>query len=154
MVKDGRAWVLSGSRRIDVPEPLGRMVQARVDRLPAHAHDVVVAASVLGPEFPLRALSVVTEMTEQLNVVVRELCDARLLSETRQLPEPVYRFRHALIQEAIYGGLLTSQRRQFHARAAWGLEAASAAHVEDVAPVLGHHYAMAGEKARAVRSSS
>ena len=67
-----------------------------------------------------------------------------MLTEVRQGPEPAYRFRHALIQEAIYGGMLRSQRRQLHARAAWGLEAASAERLEEVAAVLGHHYAAAG----------
>ena len=66
-------------------------------------------------------------------------------------PEPAYRFRHALIQEATYGGMLRRQRRQLHARAAWGLEAASADRLEEMAAVLGHHYAAAGESERAVR---
>ena len=74
-----------------------------------------------------------------------------LLSEVRQLPEPVYRFRHALIQEATYRGLLNSQRRALHARAAWGLETASADRLEEVAAVLGHHFYMAGEADRAVQ---
>ena len=68
----------------------------------------------------------------------------------RQVPEPVYRFRHALIQEATYRAMLRAQRRQLHARAAWGLEAASADRLDEVAAVLGHHYAAAGETGRAV----
>ncbi len=66
------------------------------------------------------------------------------------MPEAAYRFRHALIQEAIYGGMVRSQRRKLHARAAWGLEAASAERLEEVAAVLGYHYAAAGENERAV----
>jgi hypothetical protein len=46
--------------------------------------------------------------------------------------------------------MLRSQRCQLHARAAWGLEAASAGRLEEVAAVLGHHYAAAGETERAV----
>ena len=89
-------------------------------------------------------------MNEESSAAVGELCGTGLLSEVRQLPEPVYRFRHALIQEATYRGLLNSQRRALHARAAWGLEAASADRLEEVAAVLGHHYYMAGESERAV----
>ena len=89
-------------------------------------------------------------MNEESSAAVGELCGTGLLSEVRQLPEPVYRFRHALIQEATYRGLLNSQRRVLHARAAWGLEAASADRLEEMAAVLGHHYAMAGESERAV----
>ena len=109
-----------------------------------------MAVSVLGPEFARSALGAVTERNDELSEAVTELRATGLLSEVRQLPEPVYRFRHALIQEATYRGLLNSQRRALHARAAWGLEAASADRLEEVAAVLGHHYAMAGEPERAV----
>ena len=46
--------------------------------------------------------------------------------------------------------LVREQRRQLHARAAWGLETASTGRTEEVAAVLGHHYAEAGELDRAV----
>ena len=62
---------------------------------------------------------------------------------------PVYRFRHALIREATYSGLLRSQRRQLHARAAWDLEARSTDRLEEVAAVLGGHFAAAGKQDRA-----
>ena len=81
---------------------------------------------------------------------IRDRCATGLLSQVRQVPETAYRFRHALIQEAIYKGMLRSQRCQLHARAAWGLEAASAGRLEEVAAVFGHHYAAAGETERAV----
>ena len=127
-----------------------RLIRARVDRLAPLPRETIVAASVLGPEFSQSALFAVTEINEELSVAVAELCRTALLSEVRQLPEPVYRFRHALIQEATYRGLLNSQRRALHARAAWGLEAASTDRLEEVAAVLGHHFYMAGEAERAV----
>ena len=69
--------------------------------------------------------------------------------ELRKLPEPAYRFRHALVQEAAYKGLLRDQRRRLHAQAAWGLEEFASDNLEEVAAVLGHHYAMARETERA-----
>ena len=78
---------------------------------------------------------------------VQALCSANLLVELRELPEPTYRFRHGLIQDAIYKGLLKQQRRRLHARAASGLEAASTT-PEDIAGLLGRHYAIAGEVER------
>ena len=85
-----------------------------------------------------------------MHVAIEELCAAGLFSEVGQLPEPVYRFRHGLIQDATYKGLLRAERRQLHARAAWGLEAASPGRLAEVAAVLGYHYAKAGEMERAV----
>ena len=44
------------------------------------------------------------EVEGELATGVGELCAAGLLTEVRQVPEPAYRFRHALIQDAIYWG--------------------------------------------------
>jgi DNA-binding SARP family transcriptional activator/tetratricopeptide (TPR) repeat protein len=132
-----------------LPEALERLVRSRVDRLDRDPHDAIVAASVLGPEFALGALRTVTDLGGELVGAVSELCSSGLLVELRNGSEAAYRFRHALIQEATYRGLLRGQRRRLHARAAWGLEAAAAGRPEEVAALLGHHYAMAGEAERA-----
>ena len=129
---------------------LERLIRSRVDRLGSRPREVIISASVLGPEFALSSLAAVAEDEEGLGAGLAELCATGLLAEVRQVPEPVFRFRHALIQEAIYRGMLRSRRRQLHARAAWGLEAVSAERLEEVAAVLGHHYEMAGENERAV----
>ena len=125
LVKRPGTWSLGEVPSSVVPQALERLVRARVDRLPSPSRETVIAASVLGAEFSFTALEVVTEVGADLTAVVEELCHARLLTEVRRQPERVLRFRHALIQEAIYGGLLRDQRRRLHERAAWGLEAAS-----------------------------
>ncbi len=150
LVKAGSMWSLGDAPANQVPNVLERLVRSRVDRLPPLAKEAVVAASVLGPEFALSALGTVADMGERLLPAVAELCRARLLVEVGRVPEPRYRFRHAVIQEATYGGLLRRQKANLHARAAWGLEAGAAGQAEDVAAVLGYHYAMAGERDRAV----
>jgi class 3 adenylate cyclase/tetratricopeptide (TPR) repeat protein len=150
LVRDKARWSLCGSSGIEIPDALERLIRARVDRLGPILRDTIAAASVLGAEFSLSALGAVTRSNEELPGVVEELCTAGLLREVRQLPVPVYRFHHALIQDATYGGMLRSQRRELHARAAWGLEMASAGRLKEVAAVLGHHYALAGETERAI----
>ena len=67
----------------------------------------------------------------------------------RNGPEASYRFRHSLIQEATYKGLLRDDRRLLHARAAWDLETSSGERLDEVATVLGHHFDLAGEPGRA-----
>ncbi len=150
LVRDKTTWRLSGTAGTEVPEVLERLVRSRVDRLGPQAREVIISASVLGREFGLSFLAAVAEVEGELATGLSELCATGLLTDVRQAPEPAYRFRHALIQEAIYEGMVRSQRRRLHARAAWGLEAASAERLEEVAAVLGHHYAAAGENERAV----
>ncbi len=132
-----------------VSEALERLVRSRVDRLDPACRQAIVAASVLGPEFSLRSLHGMTDLDQRLLPSVVELCSANLLITVRELPDPIYRFRHALIQDAIYRGLLKQQRRYLHARAASTLEATSGA-PEEIAGLLGRHFAMAGEVGRAV----
>ena len=143
------SWRLDLARPGALPEAIERLVRSRVDRLGPGPHDAIVAASVLGPEFALGALRTVTDLGGGLVGAVSELCSSGLLVELNNDSEPAYRFRHGLIQEATYRGLLRGQRRRLHARAAWGLEAALTGRVEEAAPLLGHHYAMAGEAMRA-----
>jgi len=150
LVRDETAWRISATPGAEVPEVLERLIRSRVDRLSPPAREIIVAASVLGRELSLSALAAVAEVEAALATALAELCATGLLTEVRQVPEPAYRFRHALIQDAIYGGMLRSQRHQLHARVAWGLEAASADRLPEVAAVLGHHYAAAGETERAV----
>jgi class 3 adenylate cyclase/tetratricopeptide (TPR) repeat protein len=150
LVRDGARWSFGASGLNEVPDALERLIRSRVDRLRPALREAVAAASVLGAEFSQSALGAVTGANGELPAVLGELCTTGLLWEVRQLPEPVFRFRHALIQEATYQGMLRAQRRQLHARAAWGLEAVSADRLEEVAAVLGHHHAAAGEKGRAI----
>ncbi|MGA2531328.1 MAG: AAA family ATPase, partial [Acidimicrobiales bacterium] len=148
--RDGRSWRLDPNVRGEVPEALERLMRSRVDRLRPRAHNAIVAASVLGVEFGLPALRAVTGLNDQLDGVVAELCAAGMLVEVPRQAERAYRFRHALMQEATYKGLLRAQRQQLHARVAWSVEESCSDRLEEVATLLGHHYAAAGENHRAV----
>jgi class 3 adenylate cyclase/tetratricopeptide (TPR) repeat protein len=155
LVREQGMWHLTGTVETKVPEVLERLVRSRVDRLSPAGQQVVRTASVLGPELSLGLLTAVCETEraateETLGPAIAELSSAGLLQEVTGLPEPTYRFRHALIQEATYSGMLRPERRRLHGRAAWTLEAMSAGRLEQVASVLGRHFAAAGEAERAV----
>ena len=72
-------------------------------------------------------------------------------SRTALRPEPTYQFRHSLIQQATSKGLVRPQRRHLHSRAALGLEESAKGRLDEVAALLGHHYALAGDDERAAR---
>ena len=142
-------WRLDSGAPGQVPEALERLVRSRVDRLEPAQREAITAASVLGQEFSLGALVNVSDLGDQVAGAISALSASGLVVEVDGRREPVYRFRHSLIQDAIYKGLLRHQRRGLHARAAWGLEASSAGRLEETAALLGHHFAMAGEVERA-----
>ncbi len=150
LVKDARGWHLDQSVVTKVPDFLDRLIRSRVDRLPSLPREAIVAASVLGREFGLPLLAAVCSV-DGLEAAMEDLCKSGLVEEVCQLPSPAYRFRHALIQVATYNTMLRRQRRQLHRRAAIHLEEMSADRLEEVAALLGQHYAAAGEPDRAVR---
>src|SRR5690349_2678682 len=150
LVREHGAWRLGRTAGAQVPQALERMVRSRVDRLSPAARDAVRPASVLGTEFPLSLLAAVCAADEPLDAALDELRARDFLHEVAGRAEPVYRFRHALIQEATYNGLLRAERRLLHGRAAWALEAAADGRTDEVAAVLGQHFAPAGEPERAL----
>ena len=151
LIQDGGRWRMEESADSAVPQALERLVRSRVDRLSPAAREAVRLASVLGAEFPRALLTEVRATPEPLDPVLDELCAKDLLQDAAGLTEPTLRFRHALIQEAIYTGLLRADRRELHGRVAWALESAYNGREAEVAAVLGQHFAAAGESDRAVR---
>ena len=148
--RHGNTWRLEKSDATPVPAALERLVRARADRLGPASREAVVAAAVLGEDIAHSALAAVSELGPELDDALAELVSVGFLTEVRTQPELLYRFRHTVMAEAIYHGLLRSQRRQLHGRAGWALEVSATDRLEEVAAVLGRHFAAAGEDDRAV----
>ena len=152
LVRDQGVWRMSATAGRQVPQALERLVRSRVDRLSPAARDAVRPASVLGIEFAFSLLTAVCAADEPLGPVLDELCARDLLQEVTRRPEPVLPLPPCPHPGGHVRGMLRAERRLLHGRAAWALEAASQGHgLDEVAAMLGRHFAAAGETARAVR---
>jgi ABC-type oligopeptide transport system substrate-binding subunit/class 3 adenylate cyclase len=143
-------WRFDHDVPIDVPETVEKVILARLDRLSPEVHDVIRAASVLGRQFGLPLLEVVAGGPASLPQSLRELERLDLVREARRWPQPEYRFKHALIQEAAYRTILREQRTQLHRQAATWLQERNAGHEEEVYGLLAHHWLAASDEDRAV----
>jgi class 3 adenylate cyclase/tetratricopeptide (TPR) repeat protein len=157
LVREQGVWRLRGTARqsasaVVLPQVLERLVRSRVDRLSPAAAEAIRAASVLGTEFTADILAATLGAEPSaLTAVLDELCASDLVHhEPPQSAKPAFRFRHALIQEATYLGLLRNDRRALHASAARALEGACECQLDEVATVLGRHYAIAEDAGRAL----
>jgi class 3 adenylate cyclase/tetratricopeptide (TPR) repeat protein len=153
LVRDQGSWRLRAADQVVLSQVLERLVRSRVDRLSPAAAEAIRAASVLGAEFTAETLAATLgSQPPALAAVLDELVDSDLVHhEPPDSAKPVFRFRHALIQDATYLALLRNERRDLHARAARALEAAFECDPAEVATVLGRHYAIAEDADRAVR---
>jgi ABC-type transport system substrate-binding protein/class 3 adenylate cyclase len=132
-----------------VPVAVTSALQARIDRLPADARQVLAMAAVVGRRFPLELLQRLLD-ADTVRVGLGELLRAELITEERRRPSPEYRFRHGLVQEVAYGSLLEADRRAAHERVADALQAVAAANgTAPPAPVLARHLAEADLPERA-----
>jgi class 3 adenylate cyclase/tetratricopeptide (TPR) repeat protein len=125
----------------ELPGTIQEVLMARIDRLPVEAKRLLQEASVIGRLVPHRLLVALWERPEFLERSLAELQRLELVHEETSGGEPIYVFKHALIQEVAYGSLLTPRRQSLHARVAAVLESLHAERIEDVDDRLAYHYA-------------
>ena len=102
---------------VPIPATLHDAWMARLDRLPA-AKAVAQLGAVLGREFAyalIQALAPLDEATLQARL--EQLVAAELLYQRGRPPRAIYRFKHALIQDAAYASLL--QRLAYRCTCRW-----------------------------------
>ena len=138
IVHDGEKWIATSEIvSMRVPETLSSVITTRIDRLDESARRVVQAASVLGREFRYDELSAVLA-DHDVDSSLIELQRRDILIETARIPKRVFRFRHALMQEAVYETVLLRRRTEIHALIADFLERI---HPERAETIAGHHLA-------------
>jgi class 3 adenylate cyclase/tetratricopeptide (TPR) repeat protein len=136
--------------RLAVPDSVQGVLAARIDRLPASAKQTLQVASVLGRQFPERVLRAVADAPERLDDDLRELTRQEFLHERAEGEERGYVFKHALTQEVAYESLVVSRRRALHRAAAAGLARLEPERLDELTPLLAHHYLAAEAWADAV----
>lgn len=100
---------------------LGRVLLARFEQLDPDAQRVVRAAAVMGRRLGHDLLQAVVELSpDALDAALTAAIDHHTLEPAG---EDGYRFRHALVAEAIRDDLLPAQRRRLHAAFAAALTA-------------------------------
>jgi predicted ATPase/class 3 adenylate cyclase len=134
-----------------IPTTLHASLMARLDRL-APVREVAQIGAVVGREFSYELLSTVAGLPkEKLEEGLAELVRAELIFCRGQVPQAVYTFKHALVRDAAYSGLLRTRRAGLHATIAHAFEERFPEIVEAQPETLAHHLTEAGlfEKAEA-----
>jgi predicted ATPase len=101
-----------------IPPTLQQSLAARLDRL-GEAREVAQIGAVLGRDFTSALISAVGEIGDPaLQSALDRLAGADLLIAEGAGADAIYRFKHALIQDAAYDSLLKSRGQALHGRAA------------------------------------
>lgn len=148
----------SGAREAEngLPQTLRDVLLSRVMALSDEAQRVLGIAAVAGRTVDPGLLATVAGAPEAaLEGPLREAMAAQIMVNEPTSGGDAYRFRHALLAEAVYDDLLPSERRRLHAAYAAGLESRPTPDGADGAShlaALAHHATAAHEAARALRA--
>jgi class 3 adenylate cyclase len=150
LAADHQAWTLTVPRNV-LPPALEGLLVARIDFLAPEVRSVAQAAAVLGREFNRPILDQVVGDDQLAETALDALIRGGVIAERGRFPNPSYRFRHGLVQEAVLGTLTDARRAELHLAAARALEAA--ADQPDGGTILeelAHHYARAHDLDKAL----
>jgi DNA-binding CsgD family transcriptional regulator/tetratricopeptide (TPR) repeat protein len=106
--------VASGDSYGAIPPTLAQLILARVNRLPQPTPAVLLQAAVLGELVDDEWLA---ELTGRPLAVVVEALRAAVAHHLLVVDRVGFRFRHALVREALYEDLLPGERERLHASA-------------------------------------
>ena len=133
---------------MDLPHVLRDLLLQRVAQLDRMTQDMLRVAAAAGRDVPYPLLRTVAGAPEgELRQVLRRAVEHGVLVGDQTAG--TFRFRHALLAEAIYGTLLPGEREDLHARLA--AELARSPH--QVAAELAQHWAAAGRAPEALVAS-
>jgi DNA-binding CsgD family transcriptional regulator len=135
----GGLWIPAG-----LPPRLAELLAARADRCAGDARAVLAGLAVAGRPLAEDLLCAVTGLdVAAVRRGLRDLAAARLLSD--DTADGGHRPRHALLAEAVAGGLLPGERAALHERAARALTAAGD---QALAAEVAGHWQAAGDPAQ------
>ncbi len=132
----------------ELPWTLADVLTSRLDRLPAGAQQLVRVASVAGRRVTDELLLQVSGLpAADVDAALREAVAHQVLVPDER---EGYRFRHALLREAIYHDLLPGERVRTHARFAAALAGTTE---PGAAAALAHHHLAGNDLAGAFSAS-
>jgi class 3 adenylate cyclase len=139
------ASLVGGSSQASVPPTIQALLAARLERLDPAERAVIDAAAVVGRSFSGGALLELIEGDDrsELDLRLRALVGKDLIQAEagRLAGEQTFSFKHALIRDVAYRGVLKEARAELHERYASWLELAAGERASEYEEILGYHLA-------------
>ena len=136
--------IFDQAREEEIPATLQQLVMARLDRM-SSSREVAQFAATLGREFHYDLLAAVVSVDEPtLQAELTKLEDAEILHAKGRPPRCAYRFKHALLEEALHDALEEGEQRKFHRQVAEVMEAGFPRFAVTQPELLAQHFTEAG----------
>jgi len=134
-----------------IPSTINGLISARIDRLDGESRRLLREASVIGRAFLYEILKRITEIRDRIDQCLKFLEQVDFIRTKSLLPELEYIFKHALIQEVIYNGLLLKERQEIHKRIALVIEEVFAPRLSEFYETLAFHFEKGNSAQKAIQ---
>ncbi len=139
---------VSGDRNGELPRLLRDLLLERVARLDSATQSLLRVAAAAGRDVGYPLLCALTALPErEVRGSLRQAVEHEVLVPDQAMG--TFRFRHALLAEAVYATILPGEREELHARLADELSRIAGASPAELAP----HWAAAGRSTEALAAS-
>ncbi|MGB5383411.1 MAG: AAA family ATPase, partial [Lutimonas sp.] len=138
---------------LEIPSTLHDLLMTKLDRIP-EARNIAQLAAIIGREFSYKVLFSVSGLDKQhYDDQLDKLVESEVISfkENDEEGVPIYKFKHALIQDSAYSSLLKSTRKQYHQLIGDRLLAISKDFEEKQPELLAYHYTKAYNTLKAIQ---
>lgn len=128
-----------------MPDTVWGVLAERIDRLSSDNKQALQMAAVIGRVFWEGLLGDLTASGASLDTGLRGLEERALIDSVGPATfdgDWEWTFRHMLVHEVAYAGMLKSVRRSAHLRVGNWLEQRAAERREELAPLLAYHFAL------------
>lgn len=141
MVCDAHKCTLTlGVEDLEIPEDIREVLTARLDALPELGKKVAQLASIIGGEFSYNLLKHLLEDDDPLKQGLKLLEKEGIIEKISSDLGGKYVFRHQMMQEITYHGLLRRNRRRYHRLAGEAMERMFKDNLSNQAGFLAYHY--------------
>ncbi|MBS0183719.1 MAG: AAA family ATPase [Nitrospira sp.] len=131
-------------KEMAIPDSLQALFMERVDRL-GSVKEIVQIGAAIGREFTYELLRATVNVTDdQLNSALDVFVASGLILQEGERSLSRYRFKHMLVQEAVYNTLPKKSRRLLHARIAEAVKNKFPERAQLEPELLAYHHEQAG----------
>lgn len=143
--------VTSDISTFEIPDNIQSVISTRLDQLEQDVRDVLHTASVIGRNFHVRILEHLCGLDGlMLTLHLATLEELDYLVEIEKEPELKYMFKHPLLYEVSYNGLLKKKRRLLHQKTGETIEKIYKDRLDDFVEILAYQYANSEKSEKAL----
>ncbi len=125
---------------VAVPTSIEGLIVARLDRLDEPCYEVVQVGSVVGRRFERAIVGGVCVHTNVLDESLLRLIQADIITTEDQKLDVAFLFRHALLRDVAYEGILYARRRALHLHVALCIEQTGLGFRDEYLTLLARHH--------------